>query len=71
MNKYYAGFTEPIKRYQKSESYKAYRRKYEAGYRQEHKIMVNYLSWKWSVRNHGKRVTMQREMDYLLRRFLK
>ena len=66
MNKYYVGFTDAIKRYQKSDKYKTYRRRYEKSYRQEHRIMVNYLSWRSMTRY----VTPQKEMNYLLKRFL-
>ena len=64
--KYYKGFTASIRRYQKSEKYKSYRRKYEASYRQEHRIMINYLSWR-SMTNP----TPKQEIDYLLKRFLR
>jgi hypothetical protein len=67
MNKYYIEFTDVIKRYQKSEKYKSYRRKYEEGYRDRNRVMVNFLSWK---SNHVKRMTPQKEMNYLLKRFL-
>jgi len=70
MNLYYKGYTDAAKKYQKSESYKIYRRSYEARYRQEHLIMVNYLSWKTMQRKYGKKVTEQKEMNYLLKRFL-
>jgi hypothetical protein len=64
--KYYKGFTESIQKYQKSTKYKKYRRRYEANYRQEHRIMVNYLSWRSMVRP-----SPVQEIDYLLKRFLK
>ena len=63
---YYKGFTEPIKRYQKSDKYKCYRRKYESNYRQSNRLIVNYLSWR-SMTNP----TPQEEMNYLLKRMLK
>jgi len=70
MNKYYTGYTDAAKKYQHSDKYRTYRRKYEAGYREDNKIAVNYNSWKVMQRFHGKRVTVQKEMNYLLKRFL-
>jgi KaiC/GvpD/RAD55 family RecA-like ATPase len=64
--KYYKGYTDSIKKYQMSEKYKVYKRKYETNYRQEHRIMVNYLSWRSMTKP-----TMVQEMEYLLKRFLK
>ena len=66
MSKYYVEYTPAIKRFQKSEKYKVYRRKYEETYRQNHRIMVNYLSWR-SMTNP----TPMQEIDYLLKRFLR
>lgn len=70
MNKYYTDFTESIKKYQKSEKYKVYRRKYEAKYREKNKLNVNITSWRTMVRKRGERVTPQKEIDYLLKRML-
>jgi hypothetical protein len=55
-----------IIKFQKSEKYKVYRRKYEAGYRNEYRMRVNYNSW----RSITKPTPMQ-EIDYLLKRFLR
>jgi len=71
MNKYYVEYTDTAKRYQHSDKYKAYRRKYEAGYRDENRIAVNLHSWKVMQRKAGKRITVKKEMDYLLKRMLK
>lgn len=66
VNLYYKGFTDSTKRYQKSDKYKSYRRKYEGKYRHSNRLMVNYLSWR-SMTNP----TPQEEMNYLLKRMLK
>ena len=52
--------------YQKSEEYKAYRRKYEAKYRDIHRLEVRYNSWR-SIN----KPSPEKEIDYLLKRFLR
>ncbi len=68
--KKYSGFTDSVRKYQKSEKYKVYRRKYESYYRDHHRLEVNFSSWKVTQRKYGKRVTVQKEMNYLLKRML-
>jgi len=70
MNKYYKGFTDSIKKYQKSDSYKAYRRNYEARYRDSHRIETNFTSWRSVQIKLGKVMTLEKETDYLLKRIL-
>jgi len=70
MNKYYTEYTDAMRRFQHSEKYKTYRRKYEAKYRDDNRIMVNYLSWKVMCRKYDKRITPQKEINYLLKRFM-
>lgn len=67
VSKYYKGFTEPIKKYQKSEKYKSYRRKYEAKYRDENRLMVRYNGWVSVMKRLGK-WSEEREMLYLMKR---
>lgn len=60
-------YTKPhLLKYQKKESYKKYRRIYEYKYRNKHRIMTNYLSWKSITKP-----CPEQEIDYLLKRFLK
>tara|TARA_R110000851_G_scaffold233382_1_gene385917 strand:+ start:84 stop:302 length:219 start_codon:yes stop_codon:yes gene_type:complete len=70
MNKYYVKYTDPMKRYQKSEKYKSYRRGYEALYRDDNRLKHNLKSWKAGQKRHGKRITPMKEIDYVLRRLL-
>jgi len=64
--KCYKGFTPSMRRFQKSEKYRSYRRKYEAAYRGEYRMRVNYNSWKSITKP-----TPMQEIDYLLKRFLR
>ena len=60
-----------ILKYQKENpNYRIYKRKYETGYRNEHKVEITFSSWKNRQRKAGKNVTIQKEMNYLLSRFL-
>jgi hypothetical protein len=69
MNKYYKGFTEPIKRYQKSEKYKSYRRKYEEKYRSNNRLMTRYRCWRATMIKKGA-WTEEKELIYLAKRLL-
>tara|TARA_R110000744_G_scaffold378299_1_gene494248 strand:+ start:192 stop:566 length:375 start_codon:yes stop_codon:yes gene_type:complete len=55
-----------IIKFQKTDKYRSYRRKYEAGYRDEYRMRVNYNSWKSITKP-----TPMQEIDYLLKRFLR
>lgn len=55
-------------RYQKSDKYKAYRRKYEKGYRAEHRTEHNFKSWKSMRKSIGKPTTKSEELKYLMTR---
>ncbi len=58
-----------ILKYQKHNPYyREYKRIYEAEYREDNKIKWNLKSWKAMQRKKGKRITPQKEMNYLLSR---
>lgn len=59
-----------ILKYQKDNPYyREYKRIYEEGYRKDNKIKWNLKSWKSIQRKKGNKVTLQKEMNYLLSRF--
>ena len=77
MSKYYKGFTDAMKKYQKSENYKSYRRKYEAKYRKtekykiyrqryyvSHKVDMLFKAWKKRRTAKGIITTIDDELRY-------
>jgi len=64
-NKYYKGMTSAINKYQKSEKYKKYRRKYETMYRTLNKERVRYNAWKSAMKP-----TLKQKETYLRQRGL-
>lgn len=61
-----------ILKYQKENpNYRTYKRKYEKKYRKEHKLEWNLKSWKSMQRKQGKRITPQKEINYILSRLRK
>lgn len=68
-NKYYKGYTEPVKRYQKSENYKKYRRVYEEGYRNLNRVEVSFSSWYNKRLKEGKRTSNYLVNLYLLLKY--
>ena len=58
-----------ILKYQKENpNYRTYRRKYEKKYREENKLEWNLKSWKSMQKKQGKRITPQKEINYILSR---
>ena len=68
-NKFYKGYNNSIKRYQKSEKYKMYTRKYERTYRALNKVEVSFSSWYCMRLSNGKRTTTELINAYLLAKY--
>ena len=60
-----------IKYQRENPNFREYKRKYETSYRSENRIAWNLKSWKSMIRKEGRYVTLIKETDYLLNRFLK